>query len=136
MANFEMNNFLNEYQTYNARKYTAAENGLAAMEARQVANAQEAIASEGLLSLTLGEKLSELGLGKRVVQQLGETAKGAVEEIVSPIKNYLEKYENIFDERVYNTEMQAMGSQMFFTRQALTEEAASGQVGQRFVFDM
>ena len=135
--NFIMQNFLNEYKSYNNRKYTAVEAGKAAMEERDVKRAEDAVNGQGLLSLTLSEKLvNDLGLGKRVVQQLGDTAIGAVEEIVSPITNWLEKYEHIFDEKVYNAEMQAMGKQMFFARQALAEEAASGAVGQKFVIDM
>ena len=40
-------------------------------------------------------KINELGVGKRVVQQLGDTALGAVENIVSPLTEWLEKYEKI-----------------------------------------
>ena len=133
---FNQSNFLSEYKTYNYRQYTAAENGKAAMEARDLAKAEEAVKAQGLLSLTLSEKIAELGVGKRVIQQLGDTAINAVGEIISPVTEWLEKYENIFDERVYNAEMQVMGKQMFFAQQALSNEAASGKVGQNFVLDM
>ena len=132
---FNLNSFLNEYKTYNNRQYTAAENGKAAMEERELERAKEAVQSTGFLGITLSEKLTELGIGKRVVEQIGDTAKGMVTGVVSPFTEWLEKYEKIFDERVYNSEMQSMGAQMFFTRNELSLEAASHNVGQRFVAD-
>ena len=139
MADFEMNSFLNEYRSYNNRQYTAAENGKAAMEARDIERAKEAVEQEQFLGLTLSEKLNELGIGKRVIQQLGETAANLVLDVVNPISEYLEKYENIFNERVYNSEIQAMGKQMFFAQQALSKESREGfgsEIGQNFVYNM
>ncbi len=136
MAEFNLNSFLNEQASYNSRKYTAIENGKAAMEARAIAKAEEAIAQNNFLGLTMSQKFAELGIGQRVVQQLGDTAIGVVEDIVSPIASYLEKYEKVFDKNVYDAEMQAMGKQMFFAQQALSIEAASGEVGQKLVIDM
>ena len=133
---FNLNTFLQEQKFYNNRQYTAAENGKAAMEQRDIERAQNAVQEQGFLSLTLGEKLNEIGLGKRVIQQIGDTAVGAVEGIITPITDWLEKYEHVYDQKVYNAEMQAMGKQMFFAKQALTIEAASGDVGQKFVYDM
>ena len=136
MADFEMNSFLNEYKSYNNRQYTIDENGKAAMEARDIERAKEAVQQENFLGLTLSEKLNELGIGKRVVQQLGETATNLVLDIVNPIGEYLEKYENIFDQRVYNAELQAIGKQHFFNAQARAEAAAENPAGQRFVYTM
>ena len=133
---FNLNTFLNEQATYNSRQYTAVENGKAAMEAREIAQAEEAVANNGFLGLTLSEKINELGLGKRVVQQLGDTAVGAVENMVSPLTDWLEKYEHVYDQNIFNTEMQSMGKQMFFAKQALSAEASVAPVGQRFVYDM
>lgn len=135
-AEFNMNSFLSEYKSYNNRQYTAAENGQAAMEERDIERAREATQSVGFLGLTLSEKLSELGVGKRVVEQIGDTAKGLITDIVNPLTDWLEKYENIFDERVYNAEMQAMGKQTFFAKQALELEAKSDLIGQIFVYNM
>ena len=133
---FNLNTFLNEQATYNSRQYTAVENGKAAMEAREIAQAEEAVANNGFLGLTLSEKINELGIGKRVVQQLGDTAVGAIENVVSPLTEWLEKYEHVYDQNIFNTEMQSMGKQMFFAKQALSAEAAVAPVGQRFVYDM
>ena len=83
--------------------------------------------------LTLSNKL---GIGERVLQQIGDTAVGAVEEIISPLTEWLDKYEHVYDEKAYNSEIQAMGKQMFFARQALAEEASTAPVGQKFVYDM
>lgn len=135
-AEFNLNSFLGEYQSYNNRQYTAAENGKAAMEERDIERAREATQNIGFLGLTLSEKMAELGVGQRVIEQIGDTAKGMVSGVVSPFTEWLAKYEKVFDERVYNQEMQSMGAQMFFTRNELTLEAASQKVGQKFILDM
>ena len=132
---FNLNTFLNEYKSYNNRQYTAAENGQAAMEERDVQRAQEAISSSGFLALTLGEKLTELGIGKRVMQQIGDTAVGAVSDIFRPLSEWLDKYENVFDEKVYNSLIQSDAKQMFFAKQALDSESRNNVHGQRFVAD-
>ena len=129
---FNLNNFLREQASYNLRQYTATENGKAAMEARAIEKAQEAV-NNGFLGLTLSNKL---GIGERVLQQIGDTAVGAVEEIISPLTEWLDKYEHVYDEKAYNSEIQAMGKQMFFARQALAQEASYAPVGQKFVYDM
>ncbi len=123
---FNLNSFLQEYRSYNSRQYTAAENGRAEMEQRDIERAQEAVQNNGLLSLTLREKFAELGIGEHVVEQLGSTALNMVTGIVDPIANYLEKYENIFDNDAYTSQIQAYAKQMFFAKQALSEEASSG----------
>ena len=133
---FNLNKFLNEQATYNSRKYTAIENGKAAMEARAIAKAEEAVSNNSFLGLTLSEKLNELGLGKRVVQQLSDTATNAVESIVSPLTDWLEKYEHVYDQNIFNSEIQSMGKQMFFAKQALTAETTTSAVAQNFIMDM
>lgn len=131
-SNFNMDNFLREYRNYNNKQYTAAENAKAAMEERDISRAEEAVKNNNLLSLTLSEKMTELGIGKRVLQQITDTAIGAVEEVISPLTDWLEKYENIFDEKVYNAELQAIGKQFFFNEQARAAEAAKSPNGQNF----
>ena len=133
---FNLNKFLNEQATYNMRQYTAVENGKAAMEARAVEQAKEAVSNNSFLGLTLSEKINELGLGKRVIQQIGDTAVNAVENIVSPLTDWLEKYEHVYDQNIFKSEIQSMGKQMFFAKQALSQEAAEGKIGQNFVYDM
>ena len=135
-AQFNMHSFLGEQSSYLNRQYTAIENGKAAMEEREVKRAEEAVKEDSFLGLTLSEKLAELGLGDRVVQQLGDTALGMLKDLVDPITDYLEKYENIFDQSAYYNEMQAMGKQMWQAKMALSEDAASRDAGQRFVLDM
>lgn len=135
-SNFNLQNFLGEYQSYNNKQYTAAENGKAAMEERAVKKAEEAVSQNNLLSITLGEKLAEAGIGEKVVKQIGDTAANVVKGFVDPLADYLEKYENIFDQNVYNSEIQSYAKQMFFANQALSEEASEAVVGQQFVYDM
>lgn len=135
-AQFNMHSFLGEQSSYLNRQYTAVENGKAAMEEREIKRAEEAVKEDSFLGLTLSEKLAELGLGDRVVQQLGDTALGMFKDLVDPITGYLEKYENIFDQGAYYSEMQAMGKQMWQAKMALSEDAASRKTGQNFVLDM
>lgn len=133
---FNLNNFLQTYKTSTydpTKQHAAAEEK---MEARLNEQAEEAVQSNGFLSLTLAEKMSELGIGKRVVQQVADTAVGLVTDIVNPIGDYLEKYENIFDQRVYHTEIQSYAKQMFFASQAMQQEASENTTGQNFVYDM
>jgi hypothetical protein len=133
---FNLNKFLNEQATYNSRKYVPSENGKAAMEARAIQKAEEAVNKNQLLGITLSEKISELGIGERVIQQLGDTAVGAVKNIVSPLTDWLEKYEHVYDENIFKTEIQSMGKQMFFAKQALTAEIATSELAQNFIMDM
>lgn len=133
---FNLNNFLATYTqaTYDPTKqHTAAEQN---MERKLVEQAENAVKQSGLLTLTLSEKLSEMGVGERVLQQFADTATNLLLDVVNPIGDYLEKYENIFDQRVYNTEIQSYAKQMFFSSQAMKEQAAENPVGQNFVYDM
>ena len=52
------------------------------------------------------------------------------------LNEYLKKYENIFDQRVYHTEIQSYAKQMFFASQAMKQEASEDTTGQNFVYDM
>ena len=133
---FNLNTFLQTYQqaTYDPTKqHTNAEKN---MEQKLVEQAEEAVKSSGFLTLTLSEKLAEAGVGERVLQQFADTATNLLLEVVNPIGDYLEKYENIFDQRVYNTEIQSYAKQMFFASQAMQQDANERPVGQNFVYDM
>ena len=132
---FNLNTFLNEYKSYNNRQYTSAENGKEAMEARDIARAEEAV-NGNLLKITLGEKFKEMGVGPKVMQQIADTAENALKGIVSPLTDYLDKYENIFDQNVYNAEIQSYAKQMFFANQALSYDASSKLIAQKFIMNM
>ena len=133
---FNLNSFLQTYKhaTYDPTKqHTAAEEN---MEQRLVQQAEQAVKESGFLTLTLSEKMAELGVGDRVLQQFADTATNLLLDVVNPIGDYLEKYENIFDQRVYNAEIQSYAIQMFFSSQAMKNQAAENPVGQNFVYDM
>jgi hypothetical protein len=133
---FNLNTFLRTYQTQTydpTKQYTAAEEHMAEQE---IQKAEEAVKGDGFLALTLGEKLAEMGIGERVLQQFADTAVGMVTDIVSPLSEYLEKYENIFDQKVYNSEIQTYAKQMFFASEAMRRQAAQNTDGQRFVYEM
>ena len=133
---FNLNTFLQTYKqnTYDPTKQHAAAEER--MENKLVEQAEQAVKESGLLTLTLSEKLAEMGIGKRVMEQVADTALGIFTDVVNPIGDYLEKYENIFDQRVYNTEIQSYAKQMFFASQAMRQEAAENTTGQNFVYDM
>ena len=133
---FNLNTFLQTYKqaTYDPTKQHAAAE--ANMEQQLVQKAEEAVKQSGFLTLTLSEKMAELGIGERAMQQFADTAMGLLTDVVNPIGDYLEKYENIFDQRVYNAEIQSYAKQMFFASQAMRQDAAENTTGQKFVYDM
>ena len=133
---FNLNQFLQTYKTntYDPTKQHA--NAEEKMETKRLEQAQAAVKNGGLLSLTLSEKMAELGVGERVLQQVADTAVGIITDVVNPLSDYLEKYEKVFDENVYNAEIQAYAKQMFFASQAMKQDAAENVVGQNFVLDM
>ena len=133
---FNLNRFLQTYktQTYDPTKQHAAAEEK--MEENLKAQAEEAVKQSGFLTLTLSEKMAELGVGQRALQQFADTAINILTEAINPLEDYLEKYENIFDQRIYNTEIQSYAKQMFFASQAMRQEAAENTTGQNFVYDM
>ena len=133
---FNLNTFLQTYKhnTYDPTKQHAAAEER--MESRLEEKAAEAVADKGFLTLTLSEKMAELGIGERALQQFADTAIGMVTGIVEPLEDYLAKYENIFDQKAYNSEIQAYAKQMFFASRAMREQAAENTTGQNFVYDM
>ncbi len=136
-SSFNLNTFLQEYQTYGDRKYLSFENGQAEMEKREIAKAQEAISENSFLHLTLSEKLAELGIGDKVMEKLGEIAMKPINDVVNPFTEYLKKYEIVFNRPEYESQLQSDAKQMFFSRQALAEDAASRiPYGQKFVMNM
>ena len=133
---FNLNSFLQSYKqtTYDPTKqHTNAEK---VMEQKRLQQAEDAVNGSGLLSLTLSEKMTEMGLGERALKQFADTAINMVADVVNPIGDYLEKYENIFDQNVYHAEIQTYAKQMFFASQAMKQDASERPVGQNFVYDM
>ena len=106
------------------------------MQAEDIKRAEEAVKEGGLLSLTMKEKLAELGVGERVIQQLKDTAADVATGFIDPLAEYLQKYEKVFDAKIYNDEFQGYAKQIFFSNLALSEEASSNVVGQKFVYNM
>ena len=133
---FNLNTFLQTYKqaTYDPTKqHTAAEEN---MEQRLVQQAEQAVKESGLLTLTLSEKMAEMGMGERVLQQFADTATNLLLDVVNPIGDYLEKYENIFDQNAYNSEIQSYAKQMFFASYAMNQDAQERPEGQNFVYTM
>ncbi len=133
---FNLNTFLQTYKhnTYDPTKQHAIAEEK--METKLQEQAREAVEPKNFLSLTLSEKMAELGLGERTLKQVADTAIGMVTDIVNPIEDYLAKYENIFDQKAYNAEIQSYAKQMFFASQAMRQDAIQRTAGQNFVIDM
>ena len=104
---FNLNTFLQTYKhnTYDPTKQHAIAEEK--METKLQEQAREAVEPKNFLSLTLSEKMAELGLGERTLKQVADTAIGMVTDIVNPIEDYLAKYENIIvnqiKERAFRT---------------------------------
>ena len=133
---FNLNSFLQTYktQTYDPTKQHA--DAEAKMENKLEEEAMQAVSTKGFLSLTVSEKMKELGVGERVLQQVGDTALGLITDVVNPIGEYLAKYEKVFDSNVYNGEIQSYAKQMFFASNAMRDEAKENTTGQNFVYTM
>lgn len=133
---FNLNTFLQTYKqaTYDPTKQHAAAEK--AMEDRLVQQAEQAVKESGFLTLTLSEKMAEMGVGERALTQFADTALGLLTDLVNPITDYLDKYENIFDQEAYNSEIQAYAKQMYFASQAMREDANSNPVGQNLAINM
>ena len=123
---YNLDNVLKQQNAWMNTKFTAAEAAQKAMEERDIKRAEEAVGNVGFLGLTVGEKLKELGIGERVMQQVADTATGIVTGVINPLTEYLNKYEKVFDEAIYNSELQGYAKQMFFSQQALAKEANAG----------
>ena len=102
------------------------------MEQQEIKRAEEAVKTN-FLNLSLSGKLAELGIGKRVMEQLGQTASGMALELINPVLDYLKDNENIFNQDEYFNSIQSDAKQLFFSYQALKEDAEKrNPVGQHF----
>ena len=135
---FNLNTFLQSYKDSNftydpTNRDAAAQQNMAAQDLQR---AEEAVKQSGFLTLTLSEKMEELGIGERALQQFADTAVNMLTGAINPLEDYLEKYENIFDQNIYNSEIQAYAKQMFFASNAMRDQAAENPTGQKFVYTM
>lgn len=133
---FDLRKVLHEQNNYTSRQYTAGENGRAAMEEREIQNAQKAIESEkGFLNLTLQEKIQEIMVPERVIQEISEVATKTFTGSVQPFLDWLEENEVYYTENLFNDAIQADAKQLFYTKWALSKEAEGDKLGQNFYAD-
>ena len=125
---------LQEQNSYVQRQYTAGETGIAAMEARELEQAQKAVeAQQGFLGLTLQQKIQDLMIPERVLQEFGDTAVNTLMGAIDPFLQWLEENEVYYTENMFTTAIQADAKQLYYTKYALAQEAASGdKAGQNF----
>lgn len=123
---YNLDNVIKQQHAWKNAEYTAAAAAKEAMEERDIKRAEEAVGDVGFLGLTVGEKLKELGIGKRVMQQVADTAAGIVTGVIDPLTEYLDKYEKVFDKAVYDSEIQGYAKQMFFAKEEMTKQANRG----------
>jgi len=131
--NFNLNEVLKNQNSYLQRQYTAGENGQAAMAQRELENAQRAIeAEQGFLTLTLQQKIQELMVPDRVMQEFSDVAMKTLTGAIQPFLDWLEKNEVYYTENLFNTAIQADAKQLFYTKYALSKEAEQSAVGTQF----
>ena len=133
---FNLNRVLQEQNTYVQRQYTAGENGKAAMAQREIENAKKAIESQrGFLNLTLQQKIQEIIIPERVLQEFSDVAVKTLTGAVQPFLDWLEENEVYYTDNLFNSAIQADAKQLFYTKWALSKEAEEGQLGQQFFAD-
>ena len=134
---FDLKTVLAEQNTYVQRKYTADENAQAAMEQRELQNAENAVeAQEGFLSLTLQQKIQDLLIPGRVLEEFSDVAVNTLMGAINPFLEWLEENEIYYTENMFEDAIRADAMQMYQTKWALTNEAAQGDVGQNFSYSM
>ena len=134
---FNLQNVLRAQNDYVNRKYTAGENGKTAMEQRELENAEKAIeAQKGFLSLTLSEKIKDIMVPERVLQEFQDVAVNTLMGAIDPLLQWLEENEIYYTENMFTNAIQADAKQMFYTNVALAKEASNSETGQNFVYDM
>ncbi len=126
-SNFNMESFINNYQKWNDMKFTAAENAQQHMNAEDEKRAEEAVKQGGFFgALTIGKKLEEAGIGKRVMEQIGETAAGIVTGAIRPLTKYLEEVEVVINQDEYKQKFQEFAKQMYYSKEELSKAASFG----------
>jgi len=135
---FNLNRVLQEQNSYVQRQYTAGENGRAAMEQRELQNAQRAIEQQkGFLSLTLQEKIQEIMIPDRVIQEFGDVAVKTLMGSIQPFLDWLEENEVFYTDNLFEAAIQADAKQLYYTKYALAQEASKeGTAGQQFWMSM
>ena len=59
-----------------------------------------------------------------------------IRDLINPLTDYLNKYENIFDENMYKSELQSYAKQTFFASYAMKEEDDKNPIGRNFTYEM
>ena len=123
-TNFNFNHVVQNSAKYLEKDYTAAGHAAEQMEQAEKVRVEQAIKFEsaGFLGITLGQKLTDAGIGRRVAKQLVDTATGAVGRVVSPLSEYLDKYENVFNGTI-QAEFNGDAYQLYSASNAMAEEA-------------
>lgn len=126
---YNFNQVVKNSLAYLNKEYTAKAIAEANMEEQEIARAKAAVETQkaGVLgSLTLGDRLAQAGFGKHVAQQIINTAVDAVAEVVSPLTEYLNKYEKVFDLENFQKEYNGDAFQMYTASQEMAKEASQG----------
>ena len=108
------------------------------MEQRELANAQRAIEQEsGFLTLTLKEKIQEIMIPDRVIQEFSDVAVKTLMGAIEPFLDWLEQNEVAYTDNLFEAAIQADAKQLYYTKFALSQEASKeGVAGQQFYMAM
>ena len=114
-------------QDYNisSDKYTAGAYGQQRMLERELDNAEKAIKEEGkLLNITMKQKLKELGVPSRVMQEIGEVFVKKVlnTEAVQKGLDWLEEMEVYYTENLFEEKIRPDLKQIHQTKYALAKD--------------
>ena len=135
---FNLNRVLQEQNSYVKSSYTAGELGEQAMAERELQNAQLAVEKQrGFLELTLREKIEELKIPDRVLQEFTDVAVKTLKEPIQPFIDWLEQNEVYYTENLFEAAISKDARQLFYTKHALSKEATKdGVAGSQFFMSM
>lgn len=131
--NYNLANVLANQEKWAQGKYNSEEIAEKNMLERELQNAQQAIDSQRtFLDLTLKEKVDELLIPARVVEELRDVAVKTLTSAVEPFMKWLEENEVYYTENMFTEAIQSDAKQLFYTKYALSNEAASATTGTQF----
>ena len=134
---FNLQNVLNEQSSYVNQKYTSEETAKKNMEKRELDKAKNALnAEKGFLELTLKEKIKEIMVPERVLEEWGKVITDTTMGAFNPFLQWLEENEIYYNENLFVNAIQADAKQIFFTNRALAKQAIENGTGTEFSMTM
>ncbi len=135
--NYNLANVLANQEKWVQGKYNSEEIAEKNMLDRELQNAQQALDSQRtFLGLTLKEKVDELKIPARVVEELKDVALKTLAVPLEPFMKWLEENEAYYTENMFTELIQSDAKQLNQTYYHLTKETANTEVGKQFQMKM